>query len=93
MVHRLSDIVFPNIHWMTIRCMNGYYKKNSVWNGIEWPYYQQAHDVKTTSYQRRCDIMTLHLTLIRRCFRLCACWVGVAKVHGTSIMTSVISLN
>ena len=35
---------------------------------------QQAHSLKTTSYQRRCDVMTSH----RRCWdivlTLCACW-------------------
>ena len=38
---------------------------------------QRAHDVYTTSPQRRCNVMTLH----RRCgdvvLTSCACWVGI----------------
>ena len=36
---------------------------------------QRAHDVKMTSYQRRCDVMTSHRRRSDVILTLCACWV------------------
>ena len=36
---------------------------------------QQAHNVKMTSYQRRCDVITSHRRWYDVILMLCACWV------------------
>ena len=36
---------------------------------------QRAHDVKMTSYQRRCDVMTSHRRRSDVILTSCACWV------------------
>ena len=38
---------------------------------------QWAHNVKMTSYQRRCDVITSHRRWYDVILMLCACWVGL----------------
>ena len=38
---------------------------------------QQAHNLKTTSYQRQCDVMTSHRRRYDVVLTACACWEGL----------------
>ena len=40
---------------------------------------QRAHDVKKTSYQRRCDVMMSHRRRSDVILTSCACWDGVVQ--------------
>ena len=47
---------------------------------------QRAHDVKMTSYQRRCDVMTSHRRRSDVIVMSCACWGEVYR-YGKSVFT------
>ena len=55
---------------------------HKFYTSIEWLYMyiivatQRALDVKMTSYQRRCDVMTSHRRRSDVIFTSCARWVG-----------------
>ena len=53
-----------------------YTRKIGVQGGIHYKDTQWAHDVKMilTSYQRRCDVMTLHRRRSDVILMSCACW-------------------
>ena len=45
---------------------------------------QLAHDVKMTSYQRRCDVMTSHRRRSDVILTSCACWVKLPRIQNVS---------
>ena len=49
------------------------YTKYSRTNTSQW-----AHNVKMTSYQRRCDVITSHRRWYDVILMLCACWAGTS---------------
>ena len=47
--------------------------------GVIWHPTQWAHNVKMTSYQRRCDVITSHRRWYDVILIVCACWEGIPK--------------
>ena len=49
----------------------------------EWQLPQRAHNIKMTSYQRRCDVITSHRRWYDVILTMCACWgnVSIMRIH------------
>ena len=76
------DLVNVDVHTkfgqiLSIRSQDIERKRNSDVN--QGPF-QRTHDVKMTSYQRRCDIMTSHRHRSDVILMSCACWDNSVKI-------------
>ena len=65
-----------------------YTRKIGVQGGIHYKDTQWAHDVRMTSYQRRCDVMTSHRRRSDVILMSCACWACFWPFSDCSLLRS-----